>query len=141
MDDALHTDKQYHDALKTKETEVLFSASQLLDSPLPTTPAEQGVYAFHNLRLQNLVNELRTRVEWAKHGRTSTLRQTEVTLLRDAREDGVRDKAEREASCYKNAKWRDINDTVVQLTLLAERLKSVEWMLKSGLSFVESRRS
>jgi hypothetical protein len=125
--------------LKGQEADVLAAASQLLDRPLPQTPADTQAYAYHNLRLQNAVNDLRMKVKWARHGRNTLKLQLENKLRRDARDDGVRDKEERETFCHKNPQWRELNDTVVQLSLTSDRLESVEWMLKSGMSFVEKR--
>ena len=123
-----------------QELEVIEDAENFLSRPLPSNAAERNAYAFHNLRIQNLINRLKGNVSWARHGRVNLLKQAESRLRADARDDGVRDKDERAAYCYNNAKWRDINDSVVQLDTMYDRLHSLEWMLKAGMDYVGGTR-
>ena len=126
----------YQAVLGKKEIEIVQDAENFLSRPLPSNSAERNAYAFHNLRIQNLINQLKANVSWARHGRRNTLKVTENKLRGEAREDGAKDKDERATYCYNNAKWRDINDSVEKLNTMHERLHSMEWMLKSGLQYV-----
>ena len=132
----LHSSNPYYRVLGKKELETVEDVENFLSRPLPSNPAERNAYAFHNLRLQNLVNGLRSNVAWARHGRRNALKIAENKLRVDAREDNIKDKDERTSYLYKNSKWRDIHDSVVKLDIMHDRLNSMEWQLKSGLDYV-----
>jgi hypothetical protein len=136
LEPILLSSRPYLAVLGPKEIEIVDDAENFIGRPLPSNNNDRNVYAYHNLRLQNLVNQLKSNVLWARAGRINLMKTKENSLRTDAREDGVRDKEERSSYCYNNAKWRDLHDTVTKLDILQDRLNSLEWMLKSGLQYI-----
>lgn len=129
-------DADYLGLLSGDERAIIVAADAMLRQPLPTLDAEKMAYAQRNLSLQSDLNGLRMSHGFNCSTLISRLRQREFVLRRDAREDGARDKDERNCAIHCDAQWRDLSLTVDRTTAVMRRAESLEWMLKNALEFV-----
>jgi hypothetical protein len=134
--DVVEITNSYEDILGENERILIQKAKTFVKSPLPHTEADCRAYAQHNLQLQEDLNNLQTNVDHYKNRKMSELRKREAKVRDNAYGDGVKSKEERDTYCHKDSAWDELNSIYANLTLISSRLNSLQWVLKSGLTFL-----
>jgi ribosome-associated translation inhibitor RaiA len=127
---------EYKRTLDAKAQRTLAEASQTARLPFPTMDIERGPYLYRNIVSQDELSDLQANIDFFVSKLTTRLKQHEAALRSEHKLEGLKTKEERDASCYKNAKWADLNESVDNYKVLSNRCVQLGWILKNNYGYV-----
>lgn len=112
--------KQYNEAIA------------FLKLPIPNIKDSNGkVFASQNLQLQNEIDNSKAQISFLISFKKSTLFKEKQSLYSNAKDEGFKTAGEREAYCYSDAKYSELDKEYTALQILHDRLSSIQWFLKN----------
>jgi hypothetical protein len=125
--------KNPYEILGEGDRKIIYKAEDLIKSGIPDRDliAQVGTYLTVNAQCQNDLNALRSQVSFTSHKVYVDMKRKEAVLRQNAMDDGFKSNEERGVMSFKNEAWRDMYDRYTSLSIISQRLESLEWILKS----------
>lgn len=131
-----YEDGEYARRLDQSAQQLLGAARLVVKQDFPSHPGETRAFLMANIAMQEELSNMQANVDFFATKMTTKLRIHEASVRSEHKMEGLKTKEERDAACYKNAKWADLNETVENYRVLSTRIVALQWMLKNNYGYV-----